>query len=120
MQLTISSSSATFQPPRNGTSKTSVTLRSNSDSEDSLIAWKVMTNAPSRYRVQPSGGTLRAGETADLVLICIPVLEGGVYTDPATLTKDKFLVMSLQIPSVDTVEPAVLQAQYRLKGVSAT
>ena len=113
MQLTISSASATFHPPRNGTSTTLVTLRSNSDSEESLIAWRVMTNAPSRYRAKPSGGTLRAGETAILVLIFTPELGGDVSTDPATLTKDKFLVKSLSIPPVDTVEPAVLQAQWK-------
>ena len=109
MQVSISSSLVAFrvQP---GTSKSSITLRSEMPPGEGLqkVAWKVMTNAPKRYRVKPSSGVLQESETVKVDLIFVSSRETwfDAAGDLSALAKDKFLVKTIAIP-LETLESEV-------------
>lgn len=63
--------------------------------DKSAISFKIRTTSPEKFRVRPSSGTLAAGAT-QIVLI---VVQAGFQL--RTVTKDRFLVMSVQIPKTD-------------------
>lgn len=63
--------------------------------DESAISFKIRTTSPEKFRVRPSSGTLSPGAT-QVVLI---VVQPGFHL--RTVTKDRFLVMSVQIPKTD-------------------
>lgn len=63
--------------------------------DESTISFKIRTTSPEKFRVRPSSGTLAAG-ASQIVLI---VVQAGFQL--RTVTKDRFLVMSVQIPKMD-------------------
>lgn len=54
-----------------------------------LVAFKVKTTNPQKYRVRPSSGRMEAGVTVDIAVCLQP--------GRSNVTKDKFLVMSMEI-----------------------
>lgn len=63
--------------------------------DESAVSFKIRTTSPEKFRVRPSSGTLAAGAT-QVILI---VVQAGFQL--RTVTKDRFLVMSVQIPKTD-------------------
>ncbi|CAG9790534.1 unnamed protein product [Diatraea saccharalis] len=63
--------------------------------DESAISFKIRTTSPEKFRVRPSSGTLPSG-ASQVVLI---VVQHGFHL--RTVTKDRFLVMSVQIPKAD-------------------
>ena len=99
--LVISSQTLDFDVAAGTSSQRTVTLTSvHSDT----VAWKVMTNAPKRYRVKPTGGTLAPGHDAQVTLILSPGADA-VPVELAEWAKDKFLVKTIPLPPGVT-EPA--------------
>lgn len=63
--------------------------------DESTISFKIRTTSPEKFRVRPSSGTLAPGATQTVLIVVQP----GFYI--RTVTKDRFLVMSVQIPKAD-------------------
>ncbi|KAM3955239.1 motile sperm domain-containing protein 2 [Aphomia sociella] len=63
--------------------------------DESPISFKIRTTSPEKFRVRPSSGVLPSG-SSQIVLI---VVQPGFQL--RTVTKDRFLVMSVQIPKTD-------------------
>lgn len=63
--------------------------------DENAISFKIRTTSPEKFRVRPSSGVLASG-TSQSVLI---VVQPGFHL--RTVTKDRFLVMSVQIPKTD-------------------
>ncbi|XP_075989747.1 motile sperm domain-containing protein 2-like [Anticarsia gemmatalis] len=63
--------------------------------DDSAISFKIRTTAPEKFRVRPSSGTLASGASQTVLIVVQP----GIHL--RTVTKDRFLVMSIQIPKTD-------------------
>lgn len=63
--------------------------------DESAISFKIRTTSPDRFRVRPSAGTLPSGASQTVIIVVQPGFE------LRTLTKDRFLVMSVQIPKTD-------------------
>lgn len=63
--------------------------------DESAVSFKIRTTSPEKFRVRPSSGTLAPG-VSQTVLI---VVQTGFQMK--TVSKDRFLVMSVQIPKTD-------------------
>lgn len=63
--------------------------------DDSAISFKIRTTSPEKFRVRPSSGTLAQGASQTVLI----VVQSGFQM--RTVTKDRFLVMSVQIPKTD-------------------
>lgn len=63
--------------------------------DESAISFKIRTTSPEKFRVRPSSGTLAPGATQTVLI----VVQSGFQM--RTVTKDRFLVMSVQIPKTD-------------------
>lgn len=63
--------------------------------DESAISFKIRTTSPEKFRVRPSSGTLAPGALQTVVI----VVQSGFQM--RTVTKDRFLVMSVQIPKTD-------------------
>lgn len=63
--------------------------------DESAISFKIRTTSPEKFRVRPSSGTLAAGMSQSVLIVVQP----GFHL--RTVTKDRFLVMSVQIPKTD-------------------
>lgn len=64
------------------------------------VAFKVMTNAPKRYRVKPTSGVLHPGEFAEVSLI----LSAQAGAQTPDWSKDKFLVKSVPVGRLSDAE----------------
>jgi len=65
------------------------------DSEDAQL-FKVLTTAPTRYRVKPASGSLGAGCSVEVHLVLTP--QDAVPDDLAQWAKDKFQIKNLAFP----------------------
>lgn len=95
-----------FQRPLTSLVKRSLSI---SNTSNEPIAFKVKTTAPKLYCVRPNSGRIEPNETADVLVMLLPMKE-----DPpvATKCKDKFLVQSTLItPDKDDLPLADLWAQ---------
>lgn len=63
--------------------------------DESAISFKIRTTSPEKFRVRPSSGTLAPGSTQTVLIVVQP----GFHL--RTVTKDRFLVLSVQIPKID-------------------
>lgn len=63
--------------------------------DESAISFKIRTTSPEKFRVRPSSGTLPSGASQTVLIVVQP----GFHL--RTVTKDRFLVMSVQIPKTD-------------------
>lgn len=63
--------------------------------DESAISFKIRTTAPEKFRVRPSSGILTSGASQTVLIVVQP----GILS--RTLSKDRFLVMSIQIPKTD-------------------
>lgn len=63
--------------------------------DESAISFKIRTTAPEKFRVRPSSGTLASGASQTVLIVVQPGIQ------LRTVTKDRFLVMSIQIPKTD-------------------
>lgn len=66
--------------------------------DESAISFKIRTTAPEKFRVRPSSGTLASGASQTVLIVVQP----GIHL--RTVTKDRFLVMSIQIPKTDLTQ----------------
>lgn len=105
MSLQLSSNSLTFKL------EDALTKRADSSvelqAEDTDIAWKVMTNAPSRYRVKPTSGVLRARESVRVSLILS--IPQGEAPDFVAWANDKFQVRCMALASASVDAPTLQQ-----------
>lgn len=69
--------------------------------DESAISFKIRTTSPEKFRVRPSSGTLPSGASQTILIVVQP----GFHL--RMVTKDRFLVMSVQIPRTD-LEPKEL------------
>lgn len=63
--------------------------------DESTISFKIRTTSPEKFRVRPSSGTLAPGTTQTVLIVVQPDFH------IRTVSKDRFLVMSVQIPKAD-------------------
>ncbi|KAI8431601.1 hypothetical protein MSG28_016090 [Choristoneura fumiferana] len=63
--------------------------------DESAVSFKIRTTAPEKFRVRPSSGTLATGASQTVQIVVQPGFQF------RTVTKDRFLVMSVQIPKID-------------------
>ncbi|KAG6461114.1 hypothetical protein O3G_MSEX012427 [Manduca sexta] len=63
--------------------------------DESAISFKIRTTSPEKFRVRPSSGTLVPGAVQTVIIVVQPGFQ------LRTVTKDRFLVMSVQIPKSD-------------------
>lgn len=63
--------------------------------DESTISFKIRTTSPEKFRVRPSSGTLAPGASQTVLIVVQP----GFHI--RTVSKDRFLVMSVQIPKAD-------------------
>ncbi|CAH0404091.1 unnamed protein product [Chilo suppressalis] len=63
--------------------------------DEGSISFKIRTTSPEKFRVRPSSGTLASGQSQSVVIVVQPGFQ------LRTVTKDRFLVMSVQIPKTD-------------------
>ncbi|KAJ0184179.1 hypothetical protein K1T71_000602 [Dendrolimus kikuchii] len=63
--------------------------------DESAISFKIRTTSPEKFRVRPSSGTLQSGASQTVLIVVQPGFQ------LRTVTKDRFLVMSVQIPRID-------------------
>lgn len=63
--------------------------------DESAISFKIRTTSPEKFRVRPSSGTLPPGLSQTVLIVVQPGFQ------LRTVTKDRFLVMSVQIPKTD-------------------
>ncbi|XP_061727518.1 motile sperm domain-containing protein 2-like [Cydia pomonella] len=63
--------------------------------DESAISFKIRTTSPEKFRVRPSSGTLATGSSQTVQIVVQPGFQF------RTVTKDRFLVMSVQIPKLD-------------------
>lgn len=66
--------------------------------DDSAISFKIRTTSPEKFRVRPSSGTLQSGSSQTVLIVVQPGFQ------LRTVTKDRFLVMSVQIPRTDLTQ----------------
>lgn len=69
--------------------------------DESPISFKIRTTSPEKFRVRPSSGTLAAGSSQKVII----AVQTGFHL--SMVTKDRFLVMSVQIPKI-TLTPQEL------------
>ena len=79
-----------------------------------IVGFKMKTTTPDRYKVRPSSGALKPGETV--------VMEVRVKKNQNTLiVQDKFMIIAVSIPSSssqslhDTLKTSRPDAQYKLR-----
>ncbi|KPI99610.1 Motile sperm domain-containing protein 2 [Papilio xuthus] len=87
--------------------------------DDSVISFKIRTTSPEKFRVRPSSGVLPSGVSQTILIVVQP----GFHL--RTVTKDRFLVMSVQIPKADLSQKEITEIwqnstgskvdEYRLK-----
>ncbi|XP_013137615.1 PREDICTED: motile sperm domain-containing protein 2-like [Papilio polytes] len=63
--------------------------------DESVVSFKIRTTSPEKFRVRPSSGVLPSGVSQTILIVVQP----GFHL--RTVTKDRFLVMSVQIPKAD-------------------
>lgn len=63
--------------------------------DESAISFKIRTTAPEKFRVRPSSGILGSGSSQTVLIVVQPGIQ------LRTVAKDRFLVMSIQIPKTD-------------------
>lgn len=63
--------------------------------DESAVSFKIRTTSPEKFRVRPSSGTLAPGASQTVLI----VVQSGFQM--RTVSKDRFLVMSVQIPKTD-------------------
>ncbi|XP_013189019.2 motile sperm domain-containing protein 2-like [Amyelois transitella] len=63
--------------------------------DENAVSFKIRTTSPEKFRVRPSSGTLPSGSTQTVLIVVQPGFQ------LRTVTKDRFLVMSIQIPKTD-------------------
>lgn len=63
--------------------------------DESVVSFKIRTTSPEKFRVRPSSGVLPSGVSQTILIVVQP----GFHL--RTVTKDRFLVMSVQIPRTD-------------------
>lgn len=63
--------------------------------DEGAISFKIRTTSPEKFRVRPSSGCLAAGASQTVLIVVQP----GFHL--RAVTKDRFLVMSVQIPKTD-------------------
>ncbi|XP_059050347.1 motile sperm domain-containing protein 2-like [Achroia grisella] len=61
----------------------------------SAISFKIRTTSPDKFRVRPSSGVLASGSSLTVLIVVQPGFQ------LRTVAKDRFLVMSVQIPKTD-------------------
>ncbi|CAH0602340.1 unnamed protein product [Chrysodeixis includens] len=81
--------------------------------DDSAVSFKIRTTAPEKFRVRPSSGCLASGASQTVLIVVQPGIQLTV------VTKDRFLVMSIQIPKVD-LTPKELTEIWQTSTVSKT
>lgn len=59
------------------------------------MCWQMKTTSPEKFRVRPSAGCLTPGNSTTISVTLLPGFQLG------GLSRDKFLVMSMPIESVD-------------------
>ncbi|KOB69484.1 Motile sperm domain-containing protein [Operophtera brumata] len=87
--------------------------------DESTISFKIRTTSPEKFRVRPSSGVLASGASQTVLI----VVQAGFQL--RTVTKDRFLVISVQIPKMDMTPKELAdvwqnstgskQDEYRLK-----
>ncbi|XP_049884244.1 motile sperm domain-containing protein 2-like [Pectinophora gossypiella] len=87
--------------------------------DESAISFKIRTTSPEKFRVRPSSGILGPGLSQTVTI----VVQAGFQTRSST--KDRFLVMSVQIPKTDLTQKELAEVwqnsssskvdEYRLK-----
>ncbi|CAG4952817.1 unnamed protein product [Parnassius apollo] len=60
--------------------------------DESVVSFKIRTTSPEKFRVRPSSGVLPSGVSQTILIVVQPGFQ------LRTITKDRFLVMSVQIP----------------------
>ncbi|KAI9223114.1 PapD-like protein [Blastocladiella britannica] len=88
--------------PRPFTDGSTVALRL-SNPTDSTIAYKVKTTAPKQYCVRPNCGNIGPNESIELSVLLQPIK---VEPPPGFKCRDKFLIQSVQIASVEVDLPS--------------
>ncbi|CAH2064865.1 unnamed protein product, partial [Iphiclides podalirius] len=63
--------------------------------DENAVSFKIRTTSPEKFRVRPSSGVLPSGVSQTILIVVQP----GFHL--RTVTKDRFLVMSVQIPRTD-------------------
>lgn len=81
--------------------------------DDSAVSFKIRTTAPEKFRVRPSSGCLASGSSQTVLIVVQPGIQ------LTAVTKDRFLVMSIQIPKVD-LTPKELTEIWQASTVSKT
>lgn len=79
---------------KDGNELTSTVILINTDSEICL-SYKMKTTSPEKFRVRPSAGCLAPGQQGSVSVTLLPGFQLG------GLSRDKFLVMSMPIDSID-------------------
>ncbi|KAL1528180.1 hypothetical protein AB1Y20_009540 [Prymnesium parvum] len=100
MPMALSTTELLFEVTRDETDGCECRVEFHLTAGDCDIAWKVFTNAHKRYRVKPTNGVLRAGETFQVSAIFSP----GDKRDPEDWVDDCFQVRSMVVDaaSLDT------------------
>lgn len=78
--------------------------------DESAVSFKIRTTAPEKFRVRPSSGTLASGASQTVLIVVQP----GIHL--RTVTKDRFLVMSIQIPKTDVTPKELTQIWHSSTG----
>ncbi|XP_068627222.1 motile sperm domain-containing protein 2-like [Battus philenor] len=69
--------------------------------DESVVSFKIRTTSPEKFRVRPSSGVLPSGVSQTIII----VVQTGYQMK--TVTKDRFLVMSVQIPKADLTQKEI-------------
>ncbi|KAI5632844.1 CRAL/TRIO domain-containing protein [Phthorimaea operculella] len=80
---------------------------------DTPISFKIRTTSPEKFRVRPSSGTLAPNASQTVII----VVQAGFQL--RTVTKDRFLVMSVQIPKTDLSQKEVAEIWQNSSGSKA-
>lgn len=78
--------------------------------DESPISFKIRTTSPEKFRVRPSSGTLAAGDSQTVTI----VVQTGFQL--RTVTKDRFLVMSVQIPKTTMTQQELAEVWQKSSG----
>lgn len=78
--------------------------------DESAISFKIRTTSPEKFRVRPSSGALSSGASQTIMIVVQPGFQ------LRTVTKDRFLVLSVQIPKTDLSQKELTEVWQKSSG----
>lgn len=78
--------------------------------DDSAVSFKIRTTSPEKFRVRPSSGTLATGASQTIMIVVQP----GFHLK--TVPKDRFLIMSIQIPKLSLTQQELTEIWQKSSG----